>query len=326
MKRGSRESLLVKTFGIIVHLMPAKRALDFSGIDAMSRTPKRSRLRFDDATSPTAISGSVSRPRGVMELGEGVGTSDCKKQTVFDNTGERTYEPLADPQVNSPNYFFNNALIVLPNLLDEIRQGSEINERERRIINLRGFHIKANLLNQQVGHAKECHMALLVPNGNLLPGQVSTDFFRHYRTERARDFTEPDANTTNRISPMEIMMNPINTDRYKVLLHKTVNLGRAGSGSAAPHNNEGTESNYRSVQWWVPIDRQIRYNSTTQVESDQVYFVVWFAQPFAFPYTDPNATTNPLGVTNLQQWVGGTTPTNFMNLQIVGYFRDPRST
>lgn len=317
-----------------------KRAIDFGSPtsivpesvpeDSMYRSKARKRLRFDDVASRISLHGQRSRPSAsTRELGERVGSSDCRKCFMHD-TASNISPVTAD--INNPsnggNACYDNTFYSSPNLLNEIVKGTGLDQRDRNIANLRGLHIKFFAQNLDNIRAKTLHYALIAPQGNLTPVECTTDFFRHYRSTRARDFSLPSAVTTTRPSTLELNTNPINTDRFKVLMHKSLNLGRGNLFANTPAmNSAGTENSYRLVEYYVPVERQIRYKDSTAVESDQLYFVWWFVQMDSYRYTDP-AGASPVysGLTNLDQW-RGTTPTanepkNRLGSIIVGYFRD----
>lgn len=289
----------------------AKRKLDFRNIDD---TPQ--------------LSTSLRRPTAaVAELGERVGSSDCKRDILYDSsakTGNVIWAPASPEQ--EPNKVPDNTLLYTPNLLDAIVQGDEINRRERALVNLRGIHIKFTAINGGVDRSKTLHVALVRPQGNLTLAQLGTDFFRHYRSARGRDFSTPTSivSVSNRISTLEIGTNPINADRFKVLMHKKIHLNSLASSSGNRRETFPDQPNMKTMEYYVPIERQIRYSGPTQVESDQLFFVYWFHQPNAWVYQDPNASTTPFApTTNLVQWQGTEGNFNTMFMQIIGYFREP---
>lgn len=211
--------------------LAAKRALDFS---AISPVPKKAKT----STNPN------------LGIGEPVGTSNCKTNIVNATTATRNTNTLHNPYAS----FLN------------IAQGTGINNRSRRVINLRGVRVQVHyklvpsVLTDQGNDLVYLNYAVISAKDGV--STVSTtDFFRGYGSNRSIDFPG-----TNADIPI-LINNPINTDKYQVLVHKRVRL-------AYFSNNQGTPEYVGDH--YIPIKRQIRYDSDAATSHNgRLDFVMW---------------------------------------------------
>lgn len=182
--------------------------------------------------------------------------------------------------------------------ITDIAQGDDINNRERRMVNLRGFKLCMELENDHTT-PMYINIAVLCPRDGAA-GVVNGDFFRGSSTARALDFDDAG------ITGMEYHCLPINSDRYTILKHKRYRLDP--SSEAAYKNSNGT--NFKNVDWYIPIKRQLRYNNqptNDQPENGRCFLVYWFA-----PFQASAGAVAITGVVNVSQ-------------RVVAYFRDPKN-
>lgn len=323
-----------------------------------SSSMARKRLKFE-STDGNGLSQYRSLPNRADELGESHGTCTAKKTIVWNGIHHGPLQPTPVAQdfmsgnktlSGSYNKFHYNNLYYTTDLLDQIEYGSAPDQRERGCINLRGFHIKLNALNSNPYTAAQLHVALVQPQG-FKPGldgsELKTDFFRHYTSNRARDFNH--ASNPYNLSGLEMCHNPINTDRYNVLMHKKIDLGPGGgrmeftaplAAAAEPYRSGDTPMpNYALREYWIPINKQIRYVNPTSpssiAEGDALHLVWWFAQPFSYsmslsevnslPDADKNKVINNYKSGRPSEIVADFNHPCLFQCQVLAYHRDPKN-
>lgn len=244
--------------------LAAKRALDFGS------SPVLKKARQQAAKTSTNKS---------LGLGKPVGTSNCKTTIVAATSFTRNSNVL------HTNYdsFLN------------ISQGAGINQRSRRVINLRGVRAQVHFtyLPGSITNIEQIifvNFAIIAPKEGIA-GLSTTDFFRSYGSQRSQDFP-----TTTADTPV-LINNPINTDKYEVMLHKQVRLA---SRSIGPFPLSEFNGNF-----YVPIKRQIRYDSDAASSANgDLRFCMWYT------------TINSNGTTGQLQSVDE-------RVDLFTYFRDP---
>lgn len=190
--------------------------------------------------------------RARRQIGEAPGHGNAKREVVFEQsiTNRDTRTLYSHP-------------------LTEIDQGTNINERERRLANIRGWKICMEVKNLR-NIPLYVNIAILCPKaGTLSSGTSVTDFFRASQgPDRAVDFD------TN-LSGLEFHCLPINTDRYAILKHKRTRLVAMASGGDTVALNGYS---YMNVDWYIPLKRQIRYDGATgdKIEAGKTFLVYWF--------------------------------------------------
>lgn len=172
----------------------------------------------------------------------------------------------------------------------------EINTRQRQHVNMRGFKICMEVTNT-TPNALYFNVAVIAPkdDGATFSGN---DFFRQNTQFRSQNFS-------NALSGMEFHCLPINTDDYTVLRHKRYQLNHQNSTNAFANRQYGTS--YRTIDWYVPLKRQVRYRGgeTTEATSGKVLHVFWFA-----------LFNSAAGA--------GSTQCGITSQRIITYFREPR--
>lgn len=183
-------------------------------------------------------------------IGDVPGTGTAKKCAVVDT----------NPLLKDTRTLYTEELTTIP-------QGTDIDERERRIANLRGFKICAEIANKSTTPLYVNVAVISTKQGTESSGIETTDFFRAAAgASRARDFSTA-------LNSNEMHCLPINTDRYIVLRHKRYRLIEEGGTTFT--SNSG--NSFLNLDWYVKINRQIRWDSSVgQPESGAVYLVYWF--------------------------------------------------
>lgn len=190
---------------------------------------------------------------GIDRVGERVGTSSSKWDTLAVG-----YTNL-DPQ----------ALQSLPLLnIIKVPGSSAYDRRLHDQLNFRGIKFCVNMRAEgALGTAKAfINVAVISPkdlpsNTTTLP---NTEFFRDPGgTDRGINFGDLALN------PLDYHCSAINTDKY--IVHKRMKYEIGPSGST-----EGNKEKYK--EFYLPVKRQIRYESGTQFpEGKNMYFVWWFS-------------------------------------------------
>lgn len=255
-----------------------------AGIGRRMRTIKRSRR--------TRAKRAQSRKR--QWLGFPVGKANCKTAEYrFGLSG--TPENCAERELNQ---LAGNADSVNANPLS-LTKGDGINNRERDVVDYRGFKIEGFFRQEQPATATAeslyVHIAVVTcknlnVNANAFP---TADFFRAHGSTRSQFFPQ---GAGAGASGLECNTLPINTDLYVVHRHKIFKF---------PPWESTDISQTRKFEMYIPIKRQIRYDSATAApESDNVRIVVWTAFNSSQPSTS-NASNCKWG------------------MKVIKYFREP---
>lgn len=169
---------------------------------------------------------------------------------------------------------------------------NEIDQRQRDLINLRGFKIEYALRSENPAtRPVYVHMAVLAHASNTsVPSDqqdncVDTEnFFRGSGAARAINFTTG-------LSGIQLNKLNINQDIYSVLRRWTIRLEtrRAETGSI---RNSSVQSD-RTGKKYIPVRRQVRYDepSTNDVATAGRMFLVWWAEYVAGMPANGLATT-----------------------------------
>lgn len=109
------------------------------------------------------------------------------------------------------------------------------------------------------------HVALIAAK-ILLPPQhllFLIRIFRSYGSNRGIDFT-----TSN---PLGLCSNPINSDKYEVLMHKlALTHFQSHNGGTVPPNDY-------HLKEYLPIERQVRFVDITETSAeDTIWLVAWY--------------------------------------------------
>lgn len=194
-----------------------------------------------------------------------------------------------------------------------ITKGDNINQRERQVVNLRGFKLDISIANVSYDELV-MNWAIIHPKtavaGTTVEGQVvATEFFRDYGTRRS---VSPSEMSTR--AGLEWVNAKVNTDLYSVLKRGRFTLNpaimpgmptlpddREGAvplsgvpewtvpGSIYPHPNKG--NSVRTKSMWIPIKRQIRFDQAISASAppEQLWFVWWADSPFSSDQSGANA-------------------------------------
>lgn len=178
-------------------------------------------------------------------------------------------------------------------------QGSELQQRERQAILLKGFSISlvySNVLssalyvNVAILHTKDEQYSANIPQTNFFrsdgnAGGAATA--ADGRNSRTRDFN---LNCTAE----QLHRLPINPDKFNVLAHKRFSLMRDSSGAVGFNNTQGRAYNFRN--FWVPVKRRIVFDSATAGSPvEDRFLLMWW---YDVPNTQTGAAMVPAAATS----------------------------
>lgn len=226
--------------------MPPRR-LQFA---TPNTTPKRRKTK-SGRSAKTPINNV-----GKLKLGEQVGSSNTKNVTI---------------KVNSQMLGWN----LYSEELTKITRGTELSQRQRDVINLRGIDIDASFrtITQSTGAGLlsdiyYLNVAILAPKTRVDPANFTSNFFRAMdgTDERERDFDPT-------LGSMDLHTLPVNTDIWYVLRHQR---------HAMPTFQSSIPGWNKRIKMYVPIDRQVSYTVRSANDScnDPIYIVYWVCRSY----------------------------------------------
>lgn len=218
------------------------------------------------------------------KIGDPAGKSSCKRDATF----------IEQYSLKSSRTLY------LQNLTDLERSDTDnvLNRRQRDIVNFRGVKLCFEVANAISTAPMHFNYAVISPRGRNIANTVSditNSFFRGDQSLRNKDFG------TAR-SGLELHCNPINTDKWHVLTHKRYTLHPANSTSGAKY--------WRSIQKYVKLNKQIRYDMTQaniELQCETPLLLVWWCDQFGTAANDP-VVNNSMRVAQRH----------------ISYFREPR--
>ena len=112
---------------------------------------------------------------------------------------------------------------------------------------------------------------------NAQGAQTLVDFFRDHGTvanQRA-------VNMNNSLTGMECACLPINTDAYKILMHKRYKLGPGNGTQPGPDFNNGSNGRCQlTINRWIPMRRQFRYEGNEDTSCTTPLFLIMWCSEF----------------------------------------------
>lgn len=196
-----------------------------------------------------------AKRRKMTSVGHRVGTSNAKR--VQDNT---------------PLVTINPEVLYSVQLLNIVKQATtapnELNRRRTDTVNFRGIKFCVNARAEgALGTAIAwVNIAIISPRSDLTSASPipNAEFFRN-PTGDSRDIAFNDASLDN----MDYDCVAINTDKYTV--HKRIKF-KIGPAQSTEGRRES------SLEWYMKINRQIRYEEGNQFpEGKNMYMVWWFS-------------------------------------------------
>lgn len=190
-----------------------------------------------------------------------------KMNTVGDNVGTSNskWDLLELPYTNlSPQVLTQIALLDIVKFAGSAAYDRRLKDQ----VNFRGIKFCMNVRAEgALGTAKAMfNMAIISPKSDLTSSAAVpvTDFFRNPDgNDRGIDFGDAS------LSTLDYYCTAINTDKYNIHMRKKFLVGPSGS-------TEGNKE--RLVEFYLPINRQIRYEpGSANPVGKNMYFVWWFS-------------------------------------------------
>lgn len=233
----------------------------------LASTAYSNRRYFRPAYNATRLAANLVRSKARAKLITSkrtkFGTSNVGQPVGVDN-GKHHQSLNTNPTSKSTRTLYDRGLF------SGIVRGQNLNNRERNIIDVRGVRVCMELHNTSTSHLL-FNIAVISPKAAADAIAItSTNFFRSEDNTDSRGDDFADALTSN-----EFHCLPINTDLYTVLKHQRMVLAPAPGDATTFQSN--TRDNYTTLQFWVPIKRQIRYENSTGEPVDGNCFVVYWA-------------------------------------------------
>lgn len=237
---------LAKYGGYAMYASPYKRA-------RMAGTVARYAVKYGPKAYRGArkIASWYKKRKARTKIGERVGTSNAKRtvelQTNIINGDSRT---LYTTHLTSCNY------------------GDDTNQRERNVVNFKGFKLCMMHRNQTAVPIYFNMAVISRKGGDMALTPNATDFFRAHNVNRSKDFND-------NLTAMEFHCSPINTDMYTVLKHKRYIMAPKNNSSVNWQSRVG--QSWRNVDWYVKLNRQLRFdtNADTVPQSGACWLVYW---------------------------------------------------
>lgn len=155
--------------------------------------------------------------------------------------------------------------------LTVIPEGTGESQRERQIINCRGFSISLTFKNEssQVADLLTLNVAVVAMKHSSAAAIPPENWFKaeDNADQRGTDFTPALTNE-------EFFNLPINTDLYTVLKHKRYHLR---------HQQGGIDRYWRRIKWYIRLKRQLVYEDATEGSCRNKVFVVYWCDRFQNP-------------------------------------------
>lgn len=200
----------------------------------------------------------------VRQFSRGVRGANRIVRQARAKVGEQIGSTSAQRIIQVNNQFDMGSRSLLFARLHEIaEQGAGNQDRRRDTINCRGYLIQLCITNK-VEAIIYFNWAVIAPKDRD-NDIVNANFFRGYEVRRGENFNP------NNLSVIDFHKRPINTDLYNVLAHNRIRLGQN-----PPDGQAVSDTNFRLIKKWVPLRRQIRFDTLVdEIALDQVYVVYW---------------------------------------------------
>ncbi len=192
-------------------------------------------------------------------LGERVGRQGSKRDQVIDT----------DPTNFVSRQLQRREITVLQGAQGT---GNPINQRQRDIINLRGFKLCMEIQNN-LETPLHFNIAVLATKEGANESIPNGQFFRGSGESRSTDFG------SSGLTSNDYHCRPINSDLYTVLMHHRMTLN--ANTPVGQNNNMGTS--YYQFMKYLPVKRQLRYASSSPTSCQSKITLVWWCDGWQTP-------------------------------------------
>jgi hypothetical protein len=201
-----------------------------------------------------------------LQVGEPVGFATCKSTVTIDTTHDNPLPRITEDTLVATTPINNLAIASVSNA---------INERQRDIVNCRGFKIDIYVVNNNQDRLYQFNWAIISPKEQDSGDTLTAEFFRAYDATRSINFNA----TTN--TGMELTSSPINTDAYTVFVHRRCYLMPNKFGTmSVDYKTSDDRPGFKKLSYYLPLNRQLRYKSSESNCEEPMYLVYWMTHPF----------------------------------------------
>lgn len=170
--------------------------------------------------------------------------------------------------------------------MTEIARGTTLSQRQRDVVNTRGFQIDMyfrTITRGEPGLPSDVYflnVAIVAPEDRW---DDTPDFVDGFFRARNNDDTRV-TNFSGSLGSIDIHRLPINTDKMVVLKHKRYMMNTLAAG------HKGW---VKRIKWYIPLKRQIAYDGILVDDSESpVYLVWWCCRGFLPAGTGADLTTD----------------------------------
>lgn len=235
-------------------------------------------------TKRRRIKGKRAKIRARRKIGEPIGLSTAKYNLCVNYFGS----------LRDSNTLHNDNI----NLL---LRGDEINQRERNIINLRGWKIDMTIFNQTA--SPQIVNVAILQNTNNDGGPQNSNFFK-----AEGDTTERAVDADSTISVLKWAHGIINRELYNVLMHKRFMIGP--NALFSDFDSGAVMHSWKNFKRYVPLKRQISYDTAGNEPMSNDVHICWWTTLIKNQVT-PGVSTPTVNAV-------------LFNMQVRQVFRDPK--
>lgn len=205
-----------------------------------------------------------------------------KRKKVNDNVGARGRRKIGHRpnQGNTKRRAFNTTQVLgssdrtlQTRNLCNIEFGDNVDERQRNMINIRGFKICMEFKNNLI-EPIYVNVAILHNKDSTDGEPTNTDFFRASGSNRGIDFGNA------ALTGLDYHCRNINTDKHVILMHRRYKLTDK-STSGTFEANQG--NSYMTMQRYIPLKRQIRFDGNADTVPNGSVYLCWWVSTWGSP-------------------------------------------
>lgn len=182
--------------------------------------------------------------------------------------------------------------------LTAITKGDGIDQRERDMVNLRGFHVCLSYRNV-TSEPVVINVAIVHDRREADGGAqpiAEEDFFRGSGTQRAIDFGE-------QLTGQQMNCLKMNSDRFIILKRKKLLVANVPPATPGGYYN-GVSKNWKEYKMWMPLKRQLRYEDGNC--QTPLALIWWMDGPFT--------PANTVAISGIETFA-----------HVVTYFKEPKN-
>lgn len=202
------------------------------------------------------------RVNGTTKVGEPVRHIHTKREQTFEQT---------DVGTDTRTLYFNEITL--------LGGGSGEDERHRQLVNCKGFELAFHYYHTE-NQPMFLNVAVIAPK-HTAAGVGTVDFFRSPNGDRGENFGI-------QLSGLEMHYYPINTDKYSIIRHYRYQCGPRIDGPQ--YNSDTGNANYISRKFYIPINRQLRYENTIATSCSTPIYLCWWTDRMRTPQTQAAVT------------------------------------